>query len=318
MAQLLPVIPILNHLISVNDFLIAVQQARLPPAISTQPENRTLVTRFEEWQQLLWQAYYEGLLNGQVVAQADEIHNLFSKHIETQQEVVGILCEPDNPVPKVISVVDEVVSYIADGEGLVRQLATIATAIEGADEAEVTRLMALVAQLNDAFDQSEQKLTDSALSMGTTVVATAIDVSVALATEQDPIKPFAKGSTQIAKDTVHEVVLSATAMSLLKQLQSAWAKLDEASLALAQMKMVVAQLQAVIDKQGVTLFALSQVAKEWQQVVDVTTASADSWALGGADAINEWSARMHQVSFSAASQTLSTPQLLAAAPQLLL
>ncbi|MDJ0834933.1 MAG: hypothetical protein QNK37_00370 [Acidobacteriota bacterium] len=305
MTRLLPVIDILNNLITVNNFLMASQALKLPKAVTDNPDNEKTVHDFREWKQTIWQSYFEGLLNAQIVPQADEINQLYNLQAATQEGIQGILFEEGNPVPIVIAGTDQLAKLLAQGEPILGDLKAIAESIKHADEKEVAEISKTVKQLNESFDQDQQKFNQTILSAGTTLIATVVDVSIDIAAEEPPIKPLIQGVTQIGKDVITEIKLTRESIDLLEQLEDQWAALDAATAELAQMRMVVDQIDQVVQEGSFVFDVLSRVAADWQRVASVAKESHKRWVAGGSDAMEEWAARMSLAGFSSATMQLA-------------
>ncbi|MEO1039812.1 MAG: hypothetical protein AAFX09_09710 [Pseudomonadota bacterium] len=310
MSAPLPVIDILNNLITVNNYLMASQAAKLPQAVTKDPVNNKTVQKFIEWQERIWEEYYEGLVNAQIVAQTREIHHLYSIDAITQREVRSILYgDPGGPTPKAVSLCDDVTNLISEGAPLVDELTAITEGIRDADKQKVESLLGTVKTLNDQFDEDEQKITEGAFKTAEDIFATVVDVAIAVGSEGEAIEPLVKGVTQVGKDAVNQIILTQDAKHVLSKLIDAWAELDEATADLAQMTMVVNQLNEVVKDQSTALTALDAIVSDWQAVADLTNEPRSEWDASGKAQIDEWSSRMSRVNFSAATQTIQKSDL---------
>lgn len=306
---LLPVLDILNQLITVNNYLMASQAVTLPSQIKNDPVHQDTVQDFLRWQEDIWQEYYEGLVNAQILAQAYEINKLYGLNAVTQGEVQSILFEEGEATPRAILVGDDVASLISRGQPLLDSLKTIADGIRDADKAKIAQIEAIVKQLNDQFDQDEQKISQDSIDNAKQIVATVIEVGVDVATEEDPIAPLLKGVTQVGFTVIDQIVLSQEAKQILGQLETEWAALDAATADLAQMNLVINQLDAVVQDESTAFKALASIASDWQSVADVANDDPANWAATGNTAMQEWSERMARVSYAAATQTVGAKEL---------
>lgn len=305
MASNLPVIDLLNNLITINNYLIASQAAQLPKSIASDPGNQTLVQKFVQWQRRIWGAYYASLLNEQIKAQAEEIQSLFKYDAATQEAIQGIVMESGEPIPIVVEDCVDLASLISDGQPIVTQLETVAKAIQSVDKAKLAIITEKVAALNTQFDQDEEQITKGSLQTAQDIIASGIDVGIAVASEGEAIGPLLKGVTKVGTDVITEIALTEDSKRVLGELIDAWAELDKDTADYAQITMVIAQLDNVVKQESTALTALASVKSEWSEVTDVINGSAHDWANGGAKAVDEWSALMVRVSFNAASQMLT-------------
>lgn len=300
----LPVIDLLNNIITINNYLRATQVAKLAPSIASNPAYAPLVEGFTTWQFQIWSEYFEGLVDSNLVAQPMQIAELYSLKIATQEEVQGILFPDASPVASLVSLSDDISTLIGQGQAYVTQLDAIAKSIQGADKAKVAALQAQANALQAEFDKQEDKLTQDSISSAFDVVSTAIDVAIAVGTEGDVIQPLVKGITKIGQDAITELMLTDQINQILKQLESAWEALDAASMELAQITLTVNQLDAVVAASSTALTALNAVVQDWEQVGDTANDTLAQWRSEGDQAMNEWSARMIKVSFTTATQQI--------------
>jgi hypothetical protein len=307
MPEALPVIDLLNNVITTNDYLRASGVARLADAIVQNPIYASLVSNFTEWQYQLWDDYYAGLINGTMIPQAQEIARLYQLGVATQSDVQSVLFpEEGDPTPSFVSQCDDIANLIASGNTLVESLDTIAQSIENADQQQVDALLQLANTLNSQFSQQEDQLTEKAISSGFDLVCTVIDVGVAVASDGAALQPLINGVTKIGQDVIGELALTGDIKQTLSQLESAWKALDEATAALAQITLTTNQLNAVVASRSATLQAINNLVTDWTTVANVVTGSASDWAASGSDAVNEWASRMIKVSFATASQSVGT------------
>jgi hypothetical protein len=298
----LPVVSLLNEVMIIQGYLRAVTQTNLPAVISQNPRYASLVTHFSDWQQDLWSEFWEGLLSRNIMAQSEEIDDLFDDQVTDESILHNVLY--DDVVPRVVALCDDVAEIVTRGQPLLQRLEAIAKSIEGADLQAVARLTTLTATLESQFDQQEDTLTQSAIDSGRDVVSTAVDLAIAVGSEGEDIEPLVKGVIKLGQDAINELVLTAEIDQTLGQLKSAWAALDGATAKLAQITLTCNQLKAVTDDASDTLAALQDLSNDWSTVAAVTTVSADDWANGGSAALQEWAARMLRVSFGYATQQI--------------
>ncbi len=305
-SNLLPVLDILNNLITINSYLSAVQSAVLPSAITSNASYQTLVTDFADWQFTIWEQYYVGLVDANIVAQANVIDTFAQDGISDQNVYVSVINPENEPAPTVVSLCDDVANQISGGISYLTQLQNIASSIQGADEQKIAALNAVVNSLNTQFDQQEQKLTDDAINNTKDLVVSVVNVAVAVGTDQDPIAPLVKGVVQLGTDAISELVLTADIQNTLNQLEVAWAELDEESIELAQINLTITKLNNVVTQESAALTALTNIANDWQTISDVINDEPAVWLNGGFKQITEWSDRMTRVRFgNAAVQNIS-------------
>ncbi len=302
----LPVIDLLNNVITINNYLRAVQTAQLAPSILSNPAYATLVQNFKQWQYQIWDEYFEGLIDDNLTSQPEQIAKLYTLGIADQEEVKSVLFPSAGAVPGVVSLCDDVSTLIGQGETFVTQLDEIAKSIQGADKDKVAAFQAQSDALQTEFSQQEDKLTEDSIKSAFDVISCAIDVAVAVGSEGDAIQPLVKGVTKIAEDAVTELELTATINQTLQSLESAWEALDEASAELALITQTVNQLNAVVTESSDALQALDAIVQDWTLVANTTTGSLADWKSTGDQAMNEWSARMIKVAFTTATQNIST------------
>src|SRR3954453_19368833 len=157
----LPVVSLLNEVMIIQGYLWAGTQTSLPAVISQNPQYATLVTNFSDWQQDLWSEFWEGLLSGNIMAQSEEIDDLFDDQIADESIMHSVLY--DDVAPGVVALCDDVADMVTYGQPLLLQLQAIAKTIEGADLKAVAGLKALAATLETQFGQQEDTLTQSAI-----------------------------------------------------------------------------------------------------------------------------------------------------------
>lgn len=305
-ATLLPVLDILNNVITINAYLSAVRSAKLPDSITSNPSFNNLVTDYTKWQYNLWEQYYISLVDLNIVAQAQEIKNLLGDGITTQSVIIDILNISED-TPSVISLSDDVATQINDGTPYITQLEAIANQIKHADKEKIASLTKLVDTLSSQFDQMEDKLTDKAIDEGKDLIVSVINVAVAVGTEQDPIDPLVKGVSQVGTDIVKELILSSEINNTLIQLETAWKELDEETTKLAHIELLITRLNKVVGETTKTITALNAITTDWQTISDTVNSFPSDWTNSGILQVTEWSNRMSRVSFAGAiSQTVSS------------
>lgn len=295
----LPVLDVLNNVITVTNYINAIQSAALPAAITTNPQYASLATDYANWQYTIWAQYYEGLVDGNIVAQAEQINTLVQTGVDFPQSVYAAVVNPGSTAtPAVIALCDDVANQVAAGSAYVSQLLTIAQGIQGADKAKLAALNAIVDTLNTQFDQMEQQLTDKAIDNTKEAVVTFITVSVAVATDEDPVEPLAKGVAQVGTDIVEELMLSDEINATLGQLETAWKALDEETLQLAQINLIINRLNQVVNQTSKAITALNAIVDDWQTVCDTINESPAIWQSSGLSQLTEWASRMNNVNFA--------------------
>jgi hypothetical protein len=300
----LPVLNIGSNLIIITDFLSAIESANLPSTVVSQ--NPTLANEYAIWQESIWDSFFESLLNGGILAQALEINNLITDGITNQSTLQSVMISGPSAVPTVISMCDDMLNQISAGNSYLTQLQTIANQIKGADQQKIAQLNKIVTTLNTQFNSLENELTKKALDSGKEVVITTIDVGVKIATEEDPIAPLIKGIAQVGFDVIDELIISSEINDTLLELETAWAALDEDTLQLAQINLILNQLNEVLNDTSKTISALNNIVNDWQEVYNViSTDTPEQWKKTGISAITEWAARMNRIQFGTASQTVS-------------
>ncbi|MEO8671800.1 MAG: hypothetical protein ABI411_10835 [Tahibacter sp.] len=293
----LPVIDIGNNLITCCTYLSAVESATLPSVVTDDPQYAALATAYADWQATVWEQFYLSLLNAGVLAQAEVMNNLVSDGINQQLVYADVINPSGGPTPTVIALCDDMGNQVMAGEVYVSQLSTIVQGIQGADEAKLTALNQLVNTLNSQFNALENQLTEKALDNSKQAFVTVIKVVVETVTEEDPIEPLLEGIAQVGTDIIEELVLTQEIQQTLLQLESAWAELDEVTLQVAQLNLVLNRLNAVVSDSSATMAALGALVDDWQTISDVITGSAASWQSGGYEQVAEWASRMVRISF---------------------
>lgn len=295
-APALPVVDIYNNLITVSNFLAAIQGASLPSAVVS--ANPALATEYADWQVSVWESFWGSLLNEGIMAQAQEIKNLINLGITDQAAYQGTITNPNDDLPTVIDLIDDVLSEISAGNTYLTQLQQVASQIKGVDQQKIDQLNTIVNTLNSQFNDLEDQLTETALDNSVEVFVTTIEVAVAVATEEDPISPLVKGIAKLGSDIVKELMLSAEINATLLQLETAWEALDEETLQLAQVNLILNQLNTVLTETSQTLTSLNDLVNEWQTIADVIdNDSPTDWQNEGLPQLKEWSTRMCKVQF---------------------
>ncbi len=310
MSNPLPVIDLLNNVRIVSNYLYATQQIVLTSYIID--NNPQLATNFVNWQQDIFDEYFEGLLDENLLAQPEMIQQFYNDKIlpSTIQELAQSALIPQGSMtPRLITAADAVSNLIMSGNSYIDQLTAIADGIENADKAKVVDLMVQVKQLSDEFDEEEQKIVSGSFKLGLDVVVTAVNVAIAVGSEGGDIQPVVKSVSQVATDIVNEIDLKDSAKQTIAQLQQSWSELDAETSALAQITLIVNQLNAVTQDTSATLKALDGLVSDWQEVADATQVSADEWAASGNAAFEEWCSRMVTVSFATVTQNVSQPSM---------
>lgn len=306
MSKPLPVIDLLNNVRVISNYLYATQQIVLTSYIID--NNPQLATNFVNWQQDIFDEYFEGFLDENLMSQTETIQQFYNDSLSpaTIQELAKSILVPEGTVtPGLITAADAVSNLVMSGNSYVGQLLTIAEGIENADKAKVAALMAQVQELSDEFDEEEQKIVSGSFKLGLDVVVTAVNIAIAVGTEGEDIQPVVKSISQVATDVVDEIDLKDSAKQTIAQLQQAWNELDAETFALAQITLIVNQLNEVTQDTSDTLQALNNVVDDWQEVADATQVSADEWANSGNAAFEEWCSRMVTVSFATVTQNIS-------------
>lgn len=293
----LPVIAIGNDLATCTTYLAAVQAATLPTVITGDPQYATLVTAYQNWQNTVWEQFYLGLLDAGVMAQTEEMNTLIADGLRQQSLFQSVVAPVGGATPTVIGLCADMSALVQAGETYTQQLTAIAEGIEGADEAQLAEVQQLVNTLNSQFDALEDQLTEKALDNAKEAVITIIKIGVDTATEEDPIEPLIDGVVKIGTDITEEIVLSAEINATLSALIVAWAQLDEITLQVAQLNLILQRLGAVTADTSETLDALADLETQWQRVCDVITGPAEVWDHGGFDLVKTWCARMVRLLF---------------------
>lgn len=299
----LPVIALLNELLTVQGYLGNAAGTSLPACITQDGQYSELATAFLSWQQSLWGSYWEGLVAGTVQAQGNEIANLFADGVTDQATMHQILYI--GAVPGALQHADDIASFVATGQPLLNQLLAIADAIEDADRDAVAALTQLVGTLEAQFAQQEDKLTQGAIDAGFDLVAVSVDVAVAVGSEGDVIQPLKTGVLKLAKDATAAVELTDEINGTLGQLEAAWSALDQATTNLARITLVCNRIGAVVAAASTTLTALADFANDWSTVAQVTCMDATSWANDGSAALQEWAQQMVRLRFGYATQAVT-------------
>jgi hypothetical protein len=303
---LLPVIDIANNMITITNYLSAIQTATLPSSIASNPVYGTLTTEYGNWQFEIWSEYFEGLVDGNIIAQVQDINNLIQDGLTEQSVFINLINPGRVPTPTVISLCDDVTNQITAGNAYLEQLQAIATSIQGVDKAKIAALNQIVTTLSTQFDSLEDQLTDKAIDNMKEVFVTVINVSVAVASEQDPIAPLAKGVAQVGTDIINELMLSSEINETISQLQTAWSELDAETLQLAQINLLINRLNTVLNQTSKTLDALNNIVNDWQLVSNAINDTPANWTSSGLAQVTEWASRMSRITFSGSVvQTIS-------------
>lgn len=309
MSDSLPVISLMSSIMTVQGYLYSATTAILPPVITGNAQYDDLVTQYRNWQEDLWDQFWEGLLSD-AVSESAEINRLFTLGIDEQATMAGVLV--DDGVLVVSAQCIDLANKVTEGQALLGQLDTIAKSIENADQQAVDRLTTLVAQLSDQFSQQEDTLTQDALDSATDVVATAVSVAIAVGSEGDDIQPLIKSVEKIGTDVIDELALKDQINQTLGQLETAWQALDNASADLAQITLTCNQLEAVITDSSATLTALQDLSSDWSTIAATTQSSAQDWSDGGRAALQQWAVQMAKVRFENATQKVDAATVSAA------
>lgn len=306
----LPVIPILQSVMTAQTYLRAATNASLPPVITSQGQYGPLVTSFVDWQEELWTQFWLGLVNTGVVAAAEEVNTLYHSNLADEEVINGLLYDDDIPIA--VAQCNDIANLIANAQPILQQLEDIAAAIQGADQAKVDAYAALVAQLQDQFNAQEDKLTQDALDSATEIVSTAVDVAIAVGSEGEDTTELIEGVIKLGTTAIDELALTDAIKETLGQLEDAWAALDQASTDLAQITHCCKQLKAVTDQAAATLTALNTLSTAWNSVAATTTLPADQWQAEGRTALGQWAAQMVKLTFGNATQRVATSPVSAA------
>lgn len=293
----LPVVAIGNDLATCNTYLAAVQAATLPDVIVDDPQYATLATAYRNWQNTVWEQFYLGLLDAGVMAQAGEMNTLIGDGLQQQSLFQSVVVPVAGATPTVIGLCGDMADQVQAGETYVQQLTAIVEGIEGADEAQLAQVQQLVNTLNSQFESLEDELTEKALDNAKEAVITIIKIGVNVATDEDPIDPLIDGVVKIGTDITKEVVISAEINATLSALIAAWNELDEITLQVAQLNLILQRLDAVTADTSETLAALADLGTQWQRICDVIGGPAELWEHGGFELVKTWCERITRLSF---------------------
>lgn len=307
LTTLLPVIDLMNNIVTLNNFLTSLNKVQLPGQLTENPQYKSLVSDFNDWRFLLWEEFFEGLVDGEIVPQAQEVETFFKDNLKDITLYHSVFYGSSKVTPKTLQSADQVSSLIVKGEGYAQQLDEIAKSIEGADEKKVADLLAKANTLEAQFSKQEADLTEKAISSGEDLVAAAVDVAVAVGTEGDEIQPLINGVTTLGKDVITELVMTSEIHTTLLQLEDIWEKLDQATIELFKMKLLVKQVDKIVEQESGVLMALSSISSQWTTIVDITSDDAN-WDPSGMHMLNEWSERMNNVAFTTYSQQFTSSQ----------
>jgi hypothetical protein len=302
MSNPLPVISLLNSLMTVNAYLQSATNTNLPPIITKNQQYATLVTDFTDWQENLWAQFWEGLSAG-ISAESTQVNSLFQDGVDEETIMNSIFY--DGSAGIVVSQCTAVANLVAQGQGLLTQLNQIAASIQQADKTAVENLTKLVDQLQDQFAQQEDELTQDALDSATEVVSTAVDIALAIGSEGEDIEPLIKGVIKLGTSAINELTLTSEINQTLSELETEWAALDQATTDLTQITLTCNQLKAVADEASETLDKLQSLSDDWNSVAASTQQSADDWSAGGSMALQQWAAQMVKLAFGNATQLVS-------------
>ncbi|MEM9549068.1 MAG: hypothetical protein AAGA77_23980 [Bacteroidota bacterium] len=306
MSNPLPVLSILNNVRTISDFLYISQQTVLTSSIIN--SNPVLATDFVNWQQDIYNEYFEGFISENLIAQPYTIQGYYNDAfpVATMQSLANSTLIPTgSTTPGLIVSADSVSNLVTKGNIYASGLETIAKGIQGADQKKVDALMAIVDSLSTLFDQQEDELTKGSFGLGADIVVTAVNVAIAVGSEGETIQPLISSISKVGTDAITELNLSKDINNTIAELQQAWSDLDSASNELANITLIVNQLNAVIQKASATIKALKKIVNDWQKVANATMVSANKWLDTENTAFKEWTSRMVLVSFSTATQTIS-------------
>ncbi|MFM0069149.1 hypothetical protein [Paraburkholderia aspalathi] len=302
----LPVVTIVNDLMTIESYLYCANTIKLPLVITQNPQYGTLITNFGKWQYALWSEFWQSLLSSNVVSQSNQISQLFQLKVALEPTVHNVFYgSKESTTPIAVSICAQLGKTIQDGQSLLTQLEAIAKGIQNADRKQVEQIAKQIAILQAQFDEQEEKLTKGALGLGKDLVATIIDVVIAAGTEGDMLKPLKKGVKKIAEDTIGEVKLTRQISDTLNELEAEWVELDEATANLVQITMICNQLKAVTDDSAPAKKALEDLAANWNTVASTTTVGLKEWESGYSAALKEWADQIILVSFKYATQTVT-------------
>jgi hypothetical protein len=304
----LPVITLLNSVRIISSFLYASQQVTLTSYLTDNYPD--LATEFKNWQVDIFDEYFEGFINYNLISQPSLIQQLYTEGVAAAsiQTIAQSTLTPEGKVvPGLITSADNVSDLITRGSNFVAQLSAIAQEIKGADQKQVDALMEQASQLSAQFDEEEEKLVSDAFKLGTDIVITAVNIAIAVDSEGEDLQPVVKSISQVGSDVINEIDLKDEAKNTIAQLQQTWALLDFETSALAQITLLLNQLNAVTQDTSGTFAALDSMVDDWQQVADLTNVSAQEWQDYGNAAMQEWCSRMVLVSFAVATQTVAAP-----------
>lgn len=314
MSDPLPVISLMNSLLSIQAYLRSATTAKLAPVVVNDPQNSQLVTNFLNWQEDLWALFWQAFVAGGIVEESGEVNTLFGENVTDQQSMETVFFR-GGPTPHVVTLCDDLTNAVTQGQSLLTQLEGIANSIQSADQQKVDQLTSTATQLSEQFDQQEQTLTQGALGAATDVVATAVDVAIAVGTEGAAIQPLVKSVIKIGSDVINQLNLTDEINNTLGLLEAAWESLDQASADLAQVTLTCTQLEAVTNDASPTLSALTSFSNDWWTVAQATQVSASSWSGGEQAALQSWAAQMVRMSFSYATQSIDASAAAAEAGQ---
>jgi hypothetical protein len=307
MSNPLPVITLLNSARIISNFLYASQQVTLTSYITDNYPD--LATEFKNWQVDIFDEYFEGFINYNLISQPSLIQQLYTEGVDPasiQTIAQSTLTPKGKVVPGLITSADNVSDLITRGGNFVAQLSAIAQEIKGADQKQVDALMDQANQLSAQFDEEEEKLVSDAFKLGTDIVITAVNIAIAVDSEGEDLQPVVKSISQVGSDVINEIDLKDDAKNTISQLQQTWALLDFETSALAQITLLLNQLNAVTQDTSGTFAALDSMVDDWQQVADLANVSAQDWQDYGNAAMQEWCSRMVMVSFAVATQTIAS------------
>jgi hypothetical protein len=306
MSNPLPVITLLNSARIISNFLYASQQVTLTSYITDNYPD--LATEFKNWQVDIFDEYFEGFINYNLISQPSLIQQLYTEGVDPasiQNIAQSTLTPKGKVVPGLITSADNVSDLITRGGNFVAQLSAIAQEIKGADQKQVDALMDQANQLSAQFDEEEEKLVSDAFKLGTDIVITAVNIAIAVDSEGEDLQPVVKSISQVGSDVISEIDLKDDAKNTISQLQQTWALLDFETSALAQITLLLNQLNAVTQDTSGTFAAMDSMVDDWQQVANLANVSAQDWQDYGNAAMQEWCSRMVMVSFAVATQTIA-------------
>lgn len=176
---ILPIIDILNNVVTVQNYLSATQAIRLPTQITSDPANNALVTSFTQWQRQVWSQFFQSMINSQIIPESLSINTMYGYGDAISMEEMQNICQStlfqSGVLAPIVSVgCTDMANIIATGNGYATQLDALAKQMQGADVAQLASIQKQVDTLNDQLSSEQEQFQEANKGMLVDSVSTAI------------------------------------------------------------------------------------------------------------------------------------------------